>query len=390
MPPLSVYIIGGGLAGSTVAHELSTSDQAIDVLVIDGDPDSPYDRPPLTKRLLDKDFMAAAEPGWAAQGVKWLNDRVVALDPRTRVLTLESGQRMGWDVVVLATGGRPRSQSADLWGFSLLRTAADATWLRGQLEETSSARVLIEGAGPLGCEVASTLVRRGASVTLVEADRLPMRRLLGPELGEQIAAWATDSGVDLLLERHVRSAARTPSGEFDVTLSDGQRVHADIALSAIGMTPVIDLVAGWASADGRGIHCDAAGRVISVDGVPYRHVYAVGDVASRPDPATDALIHLESWTSASEQAAQVAAEILGRSAPPTGLPYFWTEVFGRRIQLLGRVPMDPTPPEELASYPERHGGVYCFYDDDGEPAAWVAINAPRDFAAIVGAQQGMT
>ena len=386
----SIVVIGGGLAGSTVAHELTTSGADIDVVIIDEDPDGPYDRPPLTKRLLDPDFDPAGSPGWAAAGVTWVHDRVTDVDPRTLVVRLESGARLAPEAVVIATGGRPRSQSADLWGFSVLRTAADATWLREQISSKDKPHVLIEGAGPLGCEVASTLVRLGAKVTLVEADRLPMRRLLGPELGAQIAAWALAAGVDLRLECHITSASRGPRGGFEVTLSDESTLAVDVALSAIGMIPTTDLVAGWGAADGRGIHCDARGHILSIEATPYPNLYAVGDVAARPDPETDAMVHHESWTSASEQGAAVAAEILGRAEPATGRPYFWTEVFGRRIQVLGRVPMDPEPPEQLASYPERHGGMFRFDDASGEPAAWVAINAPRDFAAILRSEQAMT
>ncbi|MEU9886195.1 NAD(P)/FAD-dependent oxidoreductase [Sphaerisporangium sp. NPDC051011] len=388
MNRLSVCVIGGGLAGSSVAHELMASGRKVHVTVVDDDPDSPYDRPPLTKRFLDDDFDAVAEPGWAVQGATWLRDRAVAMNIRERIVVLESGRRLAADVIVLATGGRPRSQSADLWGFSLVRTAADALWLRERVAAVRSASVLIEGAGPLGSEMATTLSREDVRVTLVEVDRLPMRRLLGPELGKQVARWAADAGVDLRLERHITSSSRLPGDAFDVTLSDGSHLHADIALSAIGMTPATELVAGWAAADGRGVHCDPQGHVLSMDGEAYPHVYAVGDAAAYTDPVTDALVHHESWTNAAEQGAAVAAEILGEPATSRRLPYFWTEVFGRRVQILGTVPVDPSPPEVLALYPERKGAVYRF-DDEGRQAAWVAVNAPRDFAAIMQEQQAV-
>lgn len=386
MAALTVCVIGGGLAGSTVAHELHAAAADVRVVVVDDDPDGPYDRPPLTKRLFDPGFDPAAQPAWAAQGCDWIRDRVVAIDPRRPAARLESGRAITADVVVLATGGRPRTQSQEMWGFACLRTAADARWLRCQVDAMVAPRVLIEGAGPLGCEMASTLLKRGASVFLVEADRLPMRRLLGPDLGADVAAWALAAGVDLRLERHIRTADRTATAVFEIELSDGQVVEADVAISAIGMTPACELVAGHATADGRGVHCDSRGHVLDENGVAYEGFYAVGDVAAVTDPVTGALQHLESWTNAVEQGAAAAADILGSAPPPVNRPYFWTEAFGRRIQVLGRVPVDPPAAELLADYPERHGAVYRF-DQDGKPAAWVAINAPRDFAKIMRDEQ---
>lgn len=386
MTAITVCVIGGGLAGSTVAHELRSSEQDVRVVIVDDDPDSPYDRPPLTKRLLDAGFDPAAKPAWAVNGTEWLRDRVTSVDPHTPAVFLEAGGRLRADVVVLATGGRPRTQSNDMWGFSCLRSAADARWLRDQLDQAVAPKVLIEGAGPLGCEMASALNKRGIPVTLVEADRLPMRRLLGPELGAEVAAWAVDAGVDLRLERHILAAERSTTGRYHVELSDGQALDVDVAISAIGMTPASELVAGWGAADGRGVHCDPRGRVLDDTGVPYPHVYALGDVAAVTEADSGVLVHRESWTNATEQGAAVAADILGKTPPRTGRPYFWTEAFGRRIQVLGRVPMDPAPAELLADYPERHGAVYRF-DLDGEPAAWVAINAARDFAMILRDEQ---
>lgn len=383
MAALSVCIIGGGLAGSTAAHLLATAGEGVEVTVVDEDPDSPYDRPPLTKRLFQDQFDAAAQPAWAAtKDLQWLHDRVLTIDPNGPTVHLESGTVLMPDAVVMATGGRPRRQSSDMWGFACIRTAADARWVRERVLSMPSATAIIEGAGPLGCELATSLNLRGVPVTLVEADRLPMRRLLGPEIGAEVATWAMEAGVDLRLERHILAVDRSSTGRYAIELSDGQRLDVSVALSAIGMTPASELVAGWASADSRGIHCDARGRVLAEDGAPYDTVYAIGDVAAVSHPVKGTLLHLESWTNASEQGAAVAAELLGRTPPILGRPYFWTEVFGRRVQVLGRVPMEATSRVLLADYPEANGAVYRF-DGDGVPAAWVAVNAPRDFAMIM-------
>lgn len=382
MPPQTVCIIGGGLAGSSLAHGLLSRSPDVRVVIVDDDPDSPYDRPPLTKRLMDEGFAADARPGWAVDGVEWVHDHVTSLDPERNCLTLDSGSTIAADHIVLATGGRPRTQSRDMWGFACIRTAADARWLRDRVLACVSPRVLIEGAGPLGCEIATALRRHGAHVVIIEADRLPMRRLLGPDIGVTVVDWAKQQDVDLRVATHIVSAERLPTGSFEVKLSDGELLSVDVAISTIGMIPASELVAGWAAADNRGVRCDADGRILDDNGRPVGQVWAIGDVAAREEPGTGIVRHLESWTNATEQGDAVAAHILGLEPPPAGRPYFWTEVFGRRVQVLGHVPMSPSPAEQLADYPERHGAVFRF-DQDGSPAAWVAINAPRDFAMIL-------
>lgn len=382
MSSTTVCIIGGGLAGSSVAHGLLSNSETVRVVVVDDDPDGPYDRPPLTKRLMDDTFVPEARPGWAVGGVESVSGHVASVEPTQPSVTLDNGDVIKADHIVLATGGRPRTQSRDMWGFACIRTAADARWLRDRVLACATATVLIEGAGPLGCEIATALRRHGANVVVVEADRLPMRRLLGPDIGAAVAGWAGDHGVDLRLDTHIESAARLPTGSFQVALSDGHTFVADVAISTIGMIPAGELVAGWAIADSRGVRCDLDGRVLAENGAALPKVWAVGDVAAVEDPDTGAVRHLESWTSASEQGALVAARILGQDPPQTGRPYFWTEAFGRRVQVLGHVPMNPSPAELLADYPERHGAVFRF-DHDDEPVAWVAINAPRDFAMIL-------
>lgn len=382
MAPLTVCIVGGGLAGSTTAYELAKFGQDIEVIVVDDDPHGPYDKPPLTKRLLDQDFELDAEPVWAVSEVTWLRDRVTGIDPEARVATLRSGRELSWDHLVLASGGRPRAQSREAHGFSVLRTAADAVAVRDLVRDRRLDRVVIEGAGPVGCELATTLARQGLAVTVVEADRLPMRRLLGPDLGAMVAGWALEAGVDLRLERHITTSSPPDERPHRITLSDGDVITAGLGVTAIGMVPADELVATWASTDGRGVHCDPTGRVVASDGEVFDRVWAVGDVAAHTDAATGALVHLESWTNATEQGTAVAAAILNRPSPARERPYFWTDVFGRRVQVLGAVPSEERSPVRIADYPERRGAVYRFDDTQEVPVAWVAINAPRDFARI--------
>ena len=138
----------------------------------------------------------------------------------------------------------------------------------------------------------------------------------------------TEAGVDLrtgvAIDGFVDAGSR-----FAVALADGTRVEADVAVVGIGGAPSLEWVDGVSTSDG--LACDASGRVEGLSGV-----WAVGDVAAWADPLHGDRHRHEHWTSAGDQAATVARDILGEPPPPPTVPYFWSDQFGLKIQLLGR------------------------------------------------------
>ena len=238
--------------------------------------------------------------------------RAVALRPGE--VELSDGASLHADAIVVATGLAARTLPGQPAGVHTLRTLDDALALRSALERASS--LLVIGGGFIGAEVASSARTRGLAVTVLEALPVPSARALGEELGALTGRLMTEAGVDLRTDvridrvrrRHGRRTRR-----LGVALADGARVEADVAVVGIGGVPRL----GWmddgsaASATPGGLACGPTGRV---DGLPG--VWAVGDVAAWPDPAHGDRHRHEHWTSAGDQAATVARDILGEPPPP--------------------------------------------------------------------------
>jgi 3-phenylpropionate/trans-cinnamate dioxygenase ferredoxin reductase subunit len=209
-----------------------------------------------------------------------------------------------------------------------LRTLDDALALRATLEKVSS--LLVVGAGFIGAEVASSARTRGIAVTVVEALDVPAVHALGPQLGTVAGRLLTEGGVELHTGAEITRFADAQTG-VAVELADGRQLGADAAVVGIGGVPRLDWLAGTGVDASRGLACGPTGRVHGLDGV-----WAVGDVAAWDDPLHGGRHRHEHWTSAGDQAAVVARDILGAPPPPAAVPYCWSDQFGMKIQILGR------------------------------------------------------
>jgi 3-phenylpropionate/trans-cinnamate dioxygenase ferredoxin reductase component len=366
MTPRQVVIVGAGLAGARCAETLRAEGFDGRILLVGEEERAPYERP-----ALSKEYLAGERPQvelrprnfWDEQGIELvLGRRVDAIDLDRGL----AGPGLAWDALVLATGSRARRLPFSVpEGVHVLRTAADAETLAGELQP--GRRLVIIGAGFVGVEVASTARKLGVEVTLVDMARVPLERVLGPEVGGILAARYRDGGVDLRLETGlVRFIADEAGRVVGVELTNGEVVACDAALVAIGVAPATELLE---PADG-GIATDACGRT-SIPGV-----YACGDVASAWRPSLGRRVRVEHWTSAAGQAAAVARAIVGEERPYDDLPYFWSDQFGLRLQHVGhaeewhRVEMDGGPDSFTARYVDR----------TGNPLAILLANRPREVA----------
>lgn len=385
--PAGVAVIGGSVAGGSVVRELRAAGFTGPVTVVDPDPDHPYDRPPLSK-----EFLASAEPRpealWWDERCSVLHTRAVGLDRDMRAVeTLAADGSRAWlqaDQVVLATGAHPirLPQSPD--GILQLRTAEDARALRALAG--SQPTVAIIGAGAIGTELASSLNRASCHVDLIDLAPQPLQRMFAGHLGDEASAWIRESGVELHLGWPLLELRR--NGATWVVATETSRVSADLVVSAVGVRPEV----GWLESAGLdcpdGVRCDNEGTVLSRSGEPIPWLHAVGDVAAWR--GTDgAFRRHEDWTSAQRQARRVALRTLGLQDLPgddDGLPYFWTQQFGRRIQILGA----PDPHgrlTQLSANPDRQAAFYSVEGAAGDTTAWVAINEPRMFALALREQR---
>ena len=340
-PDGRVVVVGGGVAGLSVAVELRRLGHVGPVVVLDRGAVL-HDRPPLSKSYLRGEVAAddlAPYPSQQllAQGVQVRTGTVaVSLDPgapdRPAVVGLADGTALSADAVVLAEGGRAHRLPVPGQELALqLRTLDDARALRPLLRP--GRRLVVLGAGLVGAEVAATAVGLGLDVTLVDPDPLPLAGVLGPEVARVLVEDHGRHGVRVVVAAAERlEAAPTTGGPpVRVRLSDGSTLEADVVLVATGMAPVDDLAraAGLEVAVGGGTLVDRRQRTSS----PC--VLAVGDGTRRRRAHGGVAASAGHWDAARLDGLAAAAALLGHDVPVRGAPWFWTDRHGRHVEVVG-------------------------------------------------------
>ncbi|HVP03944.1 MAG TPA: FAD-dependent oxidoreductase [Solirubrobacteraceae bacterium] len=345
-----VIIAGGGLAAQRCAEALRQGGYEAPVRIVSAEPVAPYDRPPLSKEFLagerDAHELALRPQGWHAErDVELvLGDPAAGLDAERRRLLLASGSALRYEHLVIATGSRPRPLpgTEPYANVHVLRTLDDAGRLREAL--TPGVRLAVLGAGLIGQEVAATARGRGAVVTLVEAEPLPLARALHPQLATWLVGVQREEGVEVLLGSRVAGLIGTGDRLEALRLQDGGRVELDMLLVAIGVQAVTD----WLPAP--------LAQLLA-----RPEIQAAGDVAGG-----------DHWELAAHQGRAAAHAILGRTPAATPLTSWWSDVHGVRIQGLG----DPAGADAVKL--------------DGDPAARsftaVVLRAGRPVAALAAAR----
>jgi len=331
----NVLIVGGGVGGLRVAEQLRQRGHAGAIAVVGAERHLPYDRPPLSKHVLRGERDSTTFPGVEDLGVTWvLGTRAVSLDTATRSVRTDDGSGYGYDVVVLALGGRPRTIPGleAGRGIHVLRTIDDALSLRDSIRATG--RVIVIGAGFIGCEVAASARHLGVEVDVIEALPAPLVRVLGPEAAAKVAALHVSHGVRLHTEASVLEVLRSPDGGVcGVRLGDGTEIEGADIVVGIGIVPDTAWLEGSGVELQDGIVCDDSGRTSAPD------VYALGDAAQWWHELADGHRRVEHWTSTTDQAGVVASAVAGEpGAPPSELraaPYFWSDQYDVKIQGIG-------------------------------------------------------
>lgn len=334
-----VLVIGGSIAGATTAEALRHRGFTGSIRLVGDEPHLPYDRPPLSKKVLagtwTPDRVALFDAGRLdALGIEvTLGRPAVRLDAHNRAVGLADGSALSYRTLVIATGlrARPLPYGHDLDGVHTLRTLEDSLRLREDLLRARGVAVI--GAGVLGCEVACTARELGLDATLIDPNPTPMWRQLGPEIGKMIAELHVDHGVELRTGTRVTGLSHHAGRVDGVHLDGGGTVPADVVVVTVGSTPATDWLKGSGLALDDGVVCDERCRA-------GEGIYAVGDVAHGPWGGDGTGGRLENRTNATQQAMFVAADIMGARERYRPVPYFWSDQYDVRMQVHGSVPYD--------------------------------------------------
>jgi NADPH-dependent 2,4-dienoyl-CoA reductase/sulfur reductase-like enzyme len=265
----------------------------------------------------------------------WGSILVSGLDLDRRLITIDGGEQLAFDGLIIATGARARRLPAqpDVASVRVLRTLEDAIAVRDGLRVSSS--VIVVGAGFIGLEVASSARSIGCDVTVLEAARSAMIRVFPPDIGDLFAGLHEQDGTAVRCAAELVEIMVNEGRASGVRLRDGTTVPADLIVVGVGATPNDTWLRSSGLDVGDGVTCDRALRAAE-------RAYACGDVARWTHPIYGS-IRVEHWTTAVEHArvaaANLAADLLGHSTAPRAfadaIPYFWSDQCGVKFQLAG-------------------------------------------------------
>ena len=328
--PRNVVIIGAGAAGSAAAEMLRRSGFDGSVKLIDGEPDSPYDRPNLSKDYLagnaPEEWIPLRPEGFHAEhGIEIIRARATRIDVAGKRVELSGHDPVSYDALLLATGAEPIHLNLPGDGgrhVHYLRSLSDS---RGIIAAASSAkRAVVLGASFIGLEVAAALRARNLEVHVVAPEVLPLERVLGPVLGGFIKSLHEEKGVVFHLEN--KPALIEP---YAVVLENGTRVDADLVVIGVGVRPRLDL------AETAGLALDRGVTVNEYLETSAAGIHAAGDIARWPDPHTGERIRVEHWVVAERMGQTAARNILGARERFTQVPFFWSAHYDVSINYVG-------------------------------------------------------
>lgn len=376
----TVAIIGGGQAGGEAATLLRQNRYEGRTVLIGEEDCLPYMRPPLSKAFLAREiakdaliYKAAAAYENARVEMR-LNARVDEIDRRDKRLILNDGATFGYDKLVIATGGRARPlpvPGTDAHNILYLRTIADVELLQPLMQ--AGKRLVIVGGGYVGLEVAAVAVKRGLAVTVLESAPRVLARVTAPAMSDFYERIHREAGVDVRTGVTVSGFASENGCVANVLCAGGESFAADFVLIGIGLVPNTELAERAGLIVDDGVVVDAAGRSSDPD------IYAIGDCAMHAQHGfLQRKIRVESVPNALEQARAVAASITGRPIPEALAPWFWSDQYDLKLQMVGL--SDGYEELVIRGKPETPSFI-AFYLKNGVIIAADSVNRFGDFMA---------
>lgn len=339
MATYTYVIIGGGLAGQRAAQGIRKVDTEGTVALVTQEPHMPYERPPLSKGYLTGDEGLDAvylkDDAWYDEHeiTVMTGARATELDAEAHAVTLDDGETLVYEKLLLATGGhawRLPLPGADLENVFTLRTIEDADAIRAAAEGAEQALVL--GGSFIGSEVAASLTQSGVDVTMVFPESRLLERVVTEPLSDFLRDTFEGEGVRILDGTKPERLEGDGAVERAV-LDSGEMLDVDLVVMGVGirLNTALAEAAGLEMTERKEVIVDEYLRTSDPD------VYAAGDIAAWPDPTFGQRLRVEHWDVARRQGRRAGGNMAGEEKPYTALPYFFSDMFDFSFEVWGNL-----------------------------------------------------
>ena len=355
-------IVGGGLTGASAIEGIRAHDADGAILMLSRENHPPYHRPPLSKDLWfgkkTKDDLPVHDSAFYHDHKVDLQLRreVVELDPERHTVWDDRGIAYEYDRLLLATGCKPRLlgvPGADIEGVRYFRSLEDYLLLESRLKTLQHA--LVYGGGFVSIELAAALKHAGKEVTFVYPHEYPLQRLLPRELGEFVADYYRQKGVETLSNEALASFEEQ-SGLILAHTRQGNMITTQLVLAGVGVEPHVELADAAGLAVGDGIEVDEFTRTSDPS------IHAAGDVAEFPYIALEERTRIEHWDHAIQHGRSAGANMAGADLPYTALPMFYSDFFDLGWEAVGEVNAS-LEVDTIWKEPFHEGVIFYMRDD---------------------------
>jgi 3-phenylpropionate/trans-cinnamate dioxygenase ferredoxin reductase component len=371
----AMVVVGAGQAAGQAAASLRQGGYEGDIVLLGDEGHPPYQRPPLSKQYLsgehglDKVYVRPAS-FYPERNIDLRTGvTVTKIDPTSKTVSIDNGDTVEYEKLLIATGSRPRKLSiegSDLEGIHYLRTIADVDGISEAMKTAKS--VCIVGGGYIGLEVASVAVVAGLEVNVLEMEDRILQRVTTPEMSEFYHDLHTGRGVNI----HVNTGCSGFEGDGRVerVLCGDTSIEADLVIVGIGIIPNIELAIDAGITCENGILVDDHCRTSDPD------IYAAGDCTYHPNPILGRSLRLESVPNAMDQARTATANMLGGDKIYAAVPWFWSDQYELKLQMVGFSADGDT---QVIRGDKAVNQFAVFYLKEGAVVAVDAVNSPREF-----------
>jgi 3-phenylpropionate/trans-cinnamate dioxygenase ferredoxin reductase subunit len=322
-------LIGGGLAAANCARWLRESGAEGDVLLVGREPDPPYNRPPCSKGYMQgkesrEETYFRPDEWWGEQRIELMKrTSVTKLDPSARTATLSTGEEVGFEKALLATGANVRRLQVDgceLEGIHYLRALGNTDSIVRDAEDAE--RVVVIGGSYIGTEVAASLTVRGKRSAIVMMEDVTHQRSFGEQAGRFFQSALEEHGVEVVGGDELARFEGADGRVRKVVTKGGHELEADVAVIGAGVVPEVTL------ARAAGLELGERGGVRTNDRLETAAggIFAAGDIAEYDSVVHGRPMRIEHWDVAFNHGKTAALNMLGRDQPHDVVPYFFSDL----------------------------------------------------------------